>query len=73
MILLAGWLTGYLREVVAITLAGYTTWHVVNAWRLFRWLQIPGDDIPESFGLWADIFNTINSLEQRNRKQKAQY
>lgn len=73
MILLAGWLTGYLREVVAITLAGYTTWHVVNAWRLFRWLQIPGDDIPESFGLWADIFNTINSLEQRNRKQKTQY
>ncbi len=72
-ILVAGWLAGYPGEALALTLAGYTSWHVINTWRLFRWLHNSGDDIPESFGLWADIFDTINSLEQRNQKQKAQY
>jgi len=73
MILAAGWLAGYPGTALAAALAGYTGWHVVNVWRLFRWLQNSDAAIPESFGLWSDIFDTINSLEQRKRKRKKQY
>jgi two-component system phosphate regulon sensor histidine kinase PhoR len=73
MILTAGWLAGYPGAALALALAAYTGWHVINSWRLFRWLQNCEGAIPESFGLWADIFDTINSLEQRNLKQKEQY
>lgn len=72
-ILAAGWLAGYPGTALAVALAGYTGWHVFNVWRLYRWLQDSEDVIPESFGLWADIFDTINSLEQRKRKRKKQY
>ena len=71
--LAAGWLAGYPGIALAIALAAYTGWHVINVWRLFIWLQNSEDAIPESFGLWSDIFDTINSLEQRNRKRKKQY
>jgi two-component system phosphate regulon sensor histidine kinase PhoR len=73
LILAGGWLAGHPAKVMAFSLAGYAIWHVINAWRLFRWLQNSEEEIPESFGLWADIFDTINSLEQQKRKQKAQY
>lgn len=72
-ILAAGWLAGYPGKALALALAGYTGWHVINGWRLFHWLQNSAGAIPESFGLWADIFNSINSLEKRNRKQQEQY
>ncbi len=72
-ILALGWLAGYPGKALALALAAYTGWHVVNGWRLFRWLQGSENAIPESFGLWADIFDTINSLAQRNRMQQEQY
>lgn len=73
LILAGGWLAGYPAKVFALALACYTIWHVINAWRLFQWLQDSEEEPPEGFGLWADIFDTINSLEQQKKKQKAQY
>jgi two-component system phosphate regulon sensor histidine kinase PhoR len=73
LILAAGWLSGYPGSTLAIALAAYIVWHIINVWRLFRWLQNSGREIPESFGLWADIFDSINSLQLRSQQQKEQY
>ena len=73
LILTAGWLAGYPLITLAVALAMYIVWHIINVWRLFRWLQNSGRDIPESHGLWADIFDSINSLQLRSQKQKEQY
>jgi two-component system phosphate regulon sensor histidine kinase PhoR len=73
LVLAAGWFAGYPVMALALAFAGYTVWHIFNAWRLFLWLQNSADVIPESFGLWADIFDTLSSREQRKQTQKEQY
>ena len=72
-ILTAGWALGHPGKAILAALAAYTIWHFVNIFRLYFWIQKPGCEMPASLGLWADIFYRINSIEQNNRKQKAQY
>lgn len=72
-ILVAGWLAGYPVAVPIIAGVAYAGWHIINAWRLFCWAQNSDSDSPESAGLWADIFDSINSLARRNQGQKEQY
>jgi two-component system phosphate regulon sensor histidine kinase PhoR len=72
-ILLVGWLAGYPLEVLAMSLLAYLTWHLANLWRLYRWLQMPGSEVPESYGIWSDVYERIASLEKDNQKQKDQY
>jgi two-component system phosphate regulon sensor histidine kinase PhoR len=73
LVLLAGWLTGHPGIFFIVALAAYTLWHIINVLRLNRWLQNTTDEIPESLGVWADIFDNISSVEQQNRRQKEQY
>jgi two-component system phosphate regulon sensor histidine kinase PhoR len=72
-ILAAGWAFGYPGQAILAALGAYATWHFVNISRLYFWMQNPDREIPGSLGLWADIFDRISSMEQRNRKQKELY
>ena len=72
-ILIAGWTFGHPGKAILAALAAYAIWHFVNICRLYFWIQNSDSEMPASLGLWADIFYRINSMEQSNRKQKAQY
>ena len=73
LVLLAGWAIGYLGLTFFGALAAYILWHAVNLWRLSHWLNHASGGIPESYGIWADIFDGINSLEHKNKRQKKRY
>jgi two-component system phosphate regulon sensor histidine kinase PhoR len=72
---LAGILVGVVFDRVLVFfclgLAGYAAWHLLNIWRLARWLgEGKTSPPPESRGIWADIFDDIYRLQQRDRKRK---
>jgi two-component system phosphate regulon sensor histidine kinase PhoR len=71
--LLAGWLTGHFALAVGSGLLAYLLWHVSQVLRLYAWLQQPRDDVPESHGIWAEIFDSIRALNQQNRQQETRY
>lgn len=71
--LLTGWYFGQFALTALWSLALYTSWHLFNTLRLYVWLKNPAAEPPKSLGLWADLFNQVCSLEQRNRKQKKRY
>jgi two-component system phosphate regulon sensor histidine kinase PhoR len=72
-VVLAGWLSGHPLLVVSMALLGYLTWHLVNLWRLFRWLQEAGGQVPESYGIWSDVYDRIAALEKDKQAQKERY
>lgn len=72
-VLAAGWALGHPGQAILAALGAYAIWHFVNISRLFFWIQHPDRERPASLGLWADIFDRISSMEQRDRKQKEQY
>jgi two-component system phosphate regulon sensor histidine kinase PhoR len=72
-VLLAGWLIGHLAAVAVIALLGYLAWHLGNLWRLYQWLQQTGSDIPESFGIWSDVYDRILALDKENRQQRERH
>ncbi len=51
----------------------YLVWHLANLWRLVRWLRLPGAEVPESYGIWSDVYDRIATLEKNNQQQKDQY
>jgi two-component system phosphate regulon sensor histidine kinase PhoR len=71
--LVLGWLLG--RPLLALLLlsAAYIAWQLFNLWRLLRWVNVPGPDVPQSHGLWADLYDGISAMEVRNRRQKEKY
>jgi len=73
LVLLTGWAIGYLGLTFFGAFAAYILWHAVNLWRLSHWLNHASGGIPESYGIWADIFDGINSLEHKNKRQKKRY
>jgi two-component system phosphate regulon sensor histidine kinase PhoR len=73
LVLAAGWALGHPGQAILAALGAYAIWHFVNISRLYFWIQNPDREMPGSLGLWADIFDRISSMEQRNRKQKERY
>ena len=73
LVLLAGWLAGHPLPVFAASLALYLAWHLGNLWKLLRWLRSPQSDVPESFGIWANVYERIATLEKERQKQEQQY
>jgi two-component system phosphate regulon sensor histidine kinase PhoR len=73
LVLLAGWLTGYPLQVCIASLLLYLAWHLANLGLLFHWLQEPGASVPESYGIWSEVYERIASLEKDNQRQKEQY
>lgn len=72
-LLLVGWLLGEPILVLEIGLVGYVAWNLVNVWRLHSWLQNPQEDVPESHGLWADIFDSIRAIDRQKALEESRY
>lgn len=68
-----GWLSEQPLAVVATALAVYLGWHLVNLWRLARWLQNPGAEVPDSYGIWSELYNSFATMQRRNQMQEEQY
>ncbi|HMB59140.1 MAG TPA: phosphate regulon sensor histidine kinase PhoR [Xanthomonadales bacterium] len=69
----AGWLLGYPFLVLQVGLLAYLVWHLTNIWRLHRWLQAAEHDVPESQGIWTELFDNIRLLNQQSRKQESHF
>lgn len=49
----------------------YLVWHVINLYRLDRWLQRGRQFVtPNSLGVWGEIFNHFYRLRRRDRERK---
>lgn len=72
-VVLAGWLTGHPQLLAATALLAYLAWHLANLWRLFSWLHGGGGAVPESFGIWSDVYDRIAALEKENQAQRERY
>lgn len=73
LLVLAGWLADAVWLVLIVAFLAFVAWHLVNLVWLHRWLRGPGREPPESLGIWADIFDGINALDQQNHQQGAAY
>ena len=70
---LIGWSLGIPLTLLIIASLVYAGWHLYNVWVLYRWVQNPTGDVPESYGVWADLYQGLNSMETKNLKQRTQY
>jgi two-component system phosphate regulon sensor histidine kinase PhoR len=73
LLLVIGWLTDYLVWTITLTLGAYSLWHIVNAWRLNVWMRNPDREIPESRGIWREIFDGIKDKQKQILNQKQQH
>lgn len=71
--LAVGWLTGFPHIVLGLVALAYVAWQSLNLWKLYQWTRNPVDDIPQSYGLWADIYDGISHLAVRNQRQREKY
>ncbi|MDE1461685.1 phosphate regulon sensor histidine kinase PhoR [Spartinivicinus poritis] len=65
---------GEVAWVLAIVLAGYLSWTLLQVFRLSHWLQESEHnhlEPPESRGIWGDIFDAIYRLQRRDQKARA--
>ena len=51
----------------------YLVWSVRQAVRLHHWLyeKKGPSDIPESYGLWGDLFDGLHQVQQQNKQTQA--
>jgi len=69
-IVLLGTLTGYTLELLLVGLVGYVIWHLYNLAKLVKWLDKPGKVLPESVGIWDELYYQLYHLYQRQRKAR---
>lgn len=74
-LLLCGWLVGRLSGQTALglllALSVYLGWHMVNIWRLVRWLtKSKKFHLPKVAGIWGAVFERVAQLQSRNRRRK---
>jgi two-component system phosphate regulon sensor histidine kinase PhoR len=70
LILILGAFTGYTLELLVAGLIGYIAWHLYNLSKLIRWLSKPTKALPESIGIWDELYYQIYHLYQRQRKAR---
>lgn len=70
LVALLGILIDELAWVLAISFGVYTVWTLRQAFRLHNWLYKRNRDngVPESYGLWGDLFEGIYYSQQQNQK-----
>ena len=70
--ILIGWLVGELAWMLVTVLAIYLIWSVRQAVRLHHWLyqQDSASEIPESFGLWGDLFDGLYQVQKQNQESR---
>ncbi len=70
---LVGLIAGHIALALLLALFVYLVWHLVQLFRLERWLREAKKlQPPDSWGIWGDVFHHIYRLQQRNRKRKRQ-
>lgn len=69
---LLGWFIGDLAWMLVVVLSVYLVWSVWQAIRLHRWLYDKDTfpEIPESFGLWGDLFDGLHQVQKQNQEAK---
>ena len=69
-LVIIGLLLGELAWVMAVGLFCYLVWTIVQSVRLHRWLYGQDDEqrIPQSYGLWGDLFEGIYQLQYQNKQ-----
>ncbi len=70
LLLILGGLTGYTLELVLAGLIGWLGWHIYNIAKLIKWLSNPTKVLPESVGIWDELYYQIYHLYQRQRKAR---
>lgn len=56
--------------LVMAGLSAYLLWNLYNLQCLVKWLSKPGKNIPETIGIWDEIYYQLYHLYQRQRKAK---
>jgi len=56
--------------LVSVGIVAYLWWTFYNLKRLTRWLGKQGKRVPETYGIWNDIYYQLYQLYQRQRKVK---
>jgi len=69
-ILILGRLTGYALELLIAGLIGYLAWHLYNLSKLIKWLDMPTKALPDSIGIWDELYYQIYHLYLRQRKAR---
>ncbi len=71
MALIAGLVFGGLQIWLLAALTGILGWHLYNAYRLERWLDLREGKLPRTaFGVWGQIYAGIYRLRSRHRQRK---
>jgi two-component system phosphate regulon sensor histidine kinase PhoR len=71
--LLAGWMLGHTVDFLAAGAGAFAAWQMFNLWRLHDWLKRPERELPEGYGIWADIFGSLRNLVQNRLQQESNY
>ncbi len=67
---LLGAFTGYTLELLFAGSIVYILWSLYNLSRLIDWLGRPKKQLPESIGIWDELYYQINHLYLRQRKAR---
>jgi two-component system phosphate regulon sensor histidine kinase PhoR len=69
-----GWLAGHIYAGVALVLAVYLGWHLVNLFRVDWWLRHRGfAEPPDIGGAWGDAITQVVRLHRRKRFHKQRF
>ncbi|MGA9852400.1 MAG: phosphate regulon sensor histidine kinase PhoR [Gammaproteobacteria bacterium] len=69
--LVIGWIAGQVGICLFIAVSLYLAWHIVNLYRLDRWLRRNRRfNVPVTWGIWGEIFNHFYQLRRRERERK---
>jgi two-component system phosphate regulon sensor histidine kinase PhoR len=65
-----GWIFGILPWALLLVSLVYIAWTLYQLQRVKTWLlQPPNVELPESGGLWGDVFDSIHQLQVKGRKE----
>lgn len=66
--LIVGRVFGSASVGIILVLVPYVAWHIYNLYLIERWLRTGNiSDVPDSWGMWSNIFDRIYRLQQAER------
>ncbi len=68
--LVIGLIAGHGLTWVVVALVLYLFAHLRNLYRLERWLQGAAGFLPDTGGIWGEVYYRLHRLQKRNRKRK---
>lgn len=68
--LLPGLFTGHVAAFLIAGMGLYILWNFYNLRRLTRWLASPSKQLPETIGVWDEVYYQLYQLYRRQRKAK---